>query len=387
MYNVQVEDIIGANPQLESVLKIGEEVKIPYKTAYASSAISILENIAKPTKIAFLLPFSNTNPDMNNDRFLEFYSGALLAVNDAKQRGYSFEIYTFDTDRTEGKIHSLLNLPVLKEMDMIVGPAYSVQIQPVINFSKQNQIFTIVPFSSKVQGIAANPYLFQFNPGEDVEINYLCAQFTNGDYKKSNIIIVNSNGPEAGSDWAANLQTELAKKGKKITNIDWNEPSDISAVEAVLKPDIDNILIFNAEKYSSVLPYLSAVKTLSDKNQTVKLFVQYAWLSYSLQKNNIIYLSPFDKDLKTNDLANYQKDFSEFFKWKVENTTPRYDLLGYDLIKYFINQLQNQGTEFTTGKNQLQYAEGIQSQFNFERKNANSGFINNKMYLITTTAK
>ncbi|MDR2854276.1 MAG: LysM peptidoglycan-binding domain-containing protein, partial [Prevotellaceae bacterium] len=93
LYGMYVEDIINANPTIESSLKVGQSLKIPSKTLYVSSP-KTNETPNQPLKIAFLLPFFVGGSDAGNERFIEFYSGALIAINEAKRQGVSFEIYT-----------------------------------------------------------------------------------------------------------------------------------------------------------------------------------------------------------------------------------------------------------------------------------------------------
>ena len=57
-------------------------------------------------KVAFLLPFMlNQNSNTSgSERFVEFYTGALLAAYTAKEKGISLEITTYDTEKTVEKL-------------------------------------------------------------------------------------------------------------------------------------------------------------------------------------------------------------------------------------------------------------------------------------------
>lgn len=391
-YNVFVEDIMNANPNLESTLQVGQTLTIPVKSDYTPPTFETLhiEKEITSIKIAFLLPFAAANADINNDRFVEFYSGALIAINKAKQNGTSFEIYTYDTDRDHIGINEILNKPELKNVNFIVGPAYTNQVGAVVDFAKNNKIPILIPFSSKVQGIATNPYIFQFNPSSESEINFAATQLSSGNYQNANIIFIRPNNLEAGDEgyvWATSLENNLTKKGKFTETIVWTSPADNTEIQTRLRSGVKNILIFMTDKYANVQPYLATINTLSAANINLTLYIRYSWLTYNFKNTETMYISPFNNTLTASDLSVYQKDFSKYFVWKPTTTNPRYDLLGYDLTNCFINQLQTYGSAFVKDKNEIDYSAGVQSQFDFERENKNSGFENQKMYLINVAGK
>jgi hypothetical protein len=77
----------------------------------------------------------------------------------------------------------------------------------------------------------------------------------------------------------------------------------------------------------------------------------------------------------------FEREFSSFFDWKISLTSPRYDLLGYDLTAFFLRQLNDSKAASGEWKSTLSYPEGIQSQFQFERKSNASGYINQRIYV------
>jgi LysM repeat protein len=210
LYNTDIQSIIDLNPKSDDKLKVGAKLKIlspttPKTTQNEKPLVSpkaeaddvklntrIFESVQPnktPYKIAFLLPFmvGNSKADASIDKFIEFYSGALIAIQEAKEHGISFEISTFDTEKSEEKIQEVLQNPELINMDLIIGPAYTNQIPYVSDFSKENKINTLIPFSSKVYDVNVNPYLLQFNPGIAVEVKFI-AEMLNNEYRNDNII-------------------------------------------------------------------------------------------------------------------------------------------------------------------------------------------------------
>ena len=397
-YNVYIEDIINHNPYLESTLHIGETIKIPQQSSYVAEKdiktdldIDHVFNVpdfgkGKQFRIAFLLPFMVNNlSDQSVARFSEFYAGALIAINDAKSKGISMEIYTYDTEKSEQKIQAVLQNPELKQVDLIVGPAYTNQIAAVAKFAQANRIYTLIPFSSRIPDIETNPYLFQFNPGIETDIEFATNLLLNK-YKKSNVIFVRLDGIDASDNgfvWADALQRELTKRGATFNSENWKS-TDVLEIGNKLNPAKENLIIFKTDKFRNVEPYLNALSSFSGYNIT--LFSQYSWSTQPIRQKNV-FISPFTQDMNHQAATDFQKQFSRFFDWEVTITNPRYDLLGYDLTKCFIQLLEQNKSDLSNIKSSFSYPNGIQSQFKFEQKDDFSGFINQRIYLTEIEAK
>ncbi len=397
LYNIDIEEIIKYNPATEKKLKKGSVLMIPKITVdnvtkkdslldinnelLKIQADSIAKLKAKPIKIAFLLPFmiQNSKVEASNDRFVEFYSGSLLAINNAKKLGISMEIYCYDTEKSEEKIVEILSKPELKSMDFIIGPAYSNQISYVSDFSKENKINTLIPFSSKVFDIISNPYLIQFNPNSNIQTQYLSDLIKN-EYKNENIVFLEIDGVnnmDEGNEFILSLQDELRKNRIKFNNKMLFSELSIENSN-ILVADKKNILFFNSDKLSNVNPYLSAIKNQNSNNNII-VFEQNNWQIKSKNYKGL-QISPFKLDFSETEYKKFIHQFSQIFKWEVTNTNPRYDVLGYDLTNYFINLIFRNGPEFSKNKLNLPAAVGIQSQFKFERSSNYQGFVNNQLY-------
>ena len=168
-YAVEMNDILRLNPGLE-VLTIGQELKIPYYAALmATDTVDGQERTfvdwnkltaRKPAtgshlRIAFLLPFTSDKPnDANITRFVDFYGGAIKALQEAKSLGVSVDVYTYDTGKTPEQMRELLaSEPLLKRMDLIVGPAYTAQVPLATAFAREHRVRTLIPFTARVDDI------------------------------------------------------------------------------------------------------------------------------------------------------------------------------------------------------------------------------------------
>lgn len=409
-YNVELEDIIKQNPTAATKLSLGTELKIKkgenstvtkesdkesvttnsesnfeLKSLLDKSALSKWKS-KKPIKIAFLLPFMLDKPkgETNVDRFVEFYSGALLAIEAWKKKGVSFEIYTYDTDNSTEKMNEVLMNSEIKTMDLLIGPAFSNQVSLVASFAKENQLSTLIPFTSKVNEIVSNPYLYQFNPGIDVETKFITEQLLRT--KDANIIFAEIEGISTFDE--GNLKFEALKSSLKKSKKNYMSKliSSLVATDFTneLKKGAQNIIIFNSDKYTSVSPYLSAVRTQTS-NFDITLFGQNNWRNQNIMLPSVKFVSPFISN-STSALVDFNELFVKLLKKDVtQNSSPRYDVLGYDLSNYFITLINRYGTDFSDKISTFKFSNGIQSSPQFERSSTKEGYVNQKLYLSDNT--
>ena len=404
LYDITVVDIVRLNPESSKKLSIGSELKIPSsnqvdtkqnnESANSKSEVVVkkyADNYAlekngsntKVVKIAFLLPFmlDEEKQDPSDKRFIDFYSGALIAINKAKLRGISCEIFTFDTGKSEQKITEVLANPELKDMDLIIGPAFSNQISLVADFAKENKVNTLIPFSSKVYDIENNPYLFQFNPGVEAEFNFSANLLTNK-YLNNNIVFAELPGissSDEGRIWSDALKKELGKKHKTFSEIELIT-SDNADFKSVLKKNEKNLVIFNTDKYAYMSPFIAPLRSCTDQYE-ITLFEQYNWKNQHEKMPSSIYVSPFMSKYNPKELGDFNRLYTRLFKNDVSVDSPRFDLLGYDLSNYFISIIHRYGNKFIDKIGNISITNGIQSQPRFERISNESGFINQRLYL------
>jgi len=407
LYKVEVVEIIQLNPGSANKLAVGMELKIPTNNGTSKTLIekgdSNISNAKtsvqinhlfnkndysnltskKSIRIAFLLPFmlDQSKNDANNERFLDFYAGSLMAIEEAKHKGISFEIYTYDTEKSEEKVNEVLTNSELKTMDLIIGPAFSNQVSIVADFSKENKINTLIPFTSKVPDIENNAYLFQFNPGTDVELKF-SMELLSGKFKNTNIVfaeIEGINSSDEGQKWSNALQKELSKEQKEFSKIKLSN-SENADFNNVLKKNEKNLIIFNTDKYAYINPFIANLK-LSSNDFNIILFEQYSWRNQEKIIPQNIYISPFTTKLNNTEINAYNDKYKSYFGKAASKLSPSFDLLGYDLSNHFITLINRFGNKFIDKMGSNKFSNGIQSQLQFERISNGSGFVNQRLYL------
>ena len=390
-FGVTQEDIIKWNPQLkERGLHYDELILIPVMQkpepqpesqpepvivdtpAVVADTLSAVVTDSVPaeevdtvprTKIALLLPLQaeNVRRDANMDRFMDFYEGCLIALYDLQYTD-KYELYVYDVGKTELEVRRLVADSVLHKMDAIIGPAYPNQVEPIARLAKEDSILTLIPFTDRVPDMEHNPFLLQFNPTSEHEAKTM-ADFLEANKANLNCVFVES---AEMTDEISALHKEVKRRGIPQTKVSMHQILADSLFMS-LKDSVENILFFPSDKYSNLQIILPHVQ-IGAAGQRVTLYSRYSW-----QKEDIalpqIYTSIFATDGEV-DMAHYDAIYSRYFKHEHTMTVPRYDLLGYDLMRQLIATIK--GKEYY----------GLQSDIHFEQVGENGGYINTHIQVI-----
>lgn len=416
-FGVSQEDIINANPQLkergihvdEILLIPGEKVQgegrrekgekpgteteegqkseaigqdtvvIEEEKAEVEEKIEVAEEKIEKTvdsaaiQIGLLLPLQAKviQRDQNMDRFVDFYEGALLAVNDVQKaealrreatgEGRQIVLKVFDTEKTDLSIKRLIADSALNGLNVIIGPVYPAQVAAITEFSKEHNIPTLIPFSDNVPGIENNPAMMQFNATEQqkakVLVDYL--QERKDSVKAINCVFIEARDADIPSS-IRTLRCMIRERQLPHTYTTLHQILADSLYEA-LNDTAENVLIFNTEKYGNLQMLMPHV--INGKgNKKVVLMSQFSW-----QKEKIvleqIYTSVFATDMEQ-DLTGYEAQYDQYFGHEHAGTNPRYDLLGYDLMRGMLAMLM--GREYY----------GLQSDIKPEKLGETGGYVN-----------
>ena len=373
-YNISKEDLFRRNPRLQTEgLKYGD-------TIFIASAEKTLgdttDGNTRTYKIAYLLPFSigENERNVNIERFIDFYRGSLIAMEDIKTSGVSLEVYTFDTQLGTSKTQEIVKSKLPKDIDLIIGPAYPEQISQVASFAKKNNIVQVVPFTSHISNSDRYAQQYQFNPVPN-DLDKIVAANIFNKFKDNNIYMVYfSNEENEKSFYTLPEQLERLMKLKSVRYVKLNI-SDIS------KDKIASIA--NNNKHN--LMVIRQCQT-SDFQELIDMFDNNTRNITFVTEHNIFDYAQKDKSLKNKDLVSYSlfntaptnkyiSSYNNYFPTRSKaQSTPNYDLLGYDITLYFCKALQP--------NKQLIFPQDIalqQSTFNFTKQN--NAFLNTGCFI------
>lgn len=413
-YGLTEEELIAANPELRTEkLKKGHFLKIPFpsKTTTKPTQPAVtttptdteLFDRAKPSskqkdrlRVAVMLPFHlNGSNNAEQARMVEYYEGFLMAVNQLKKNGTSFDIYTYDTQRSTSHIRTLLSGSEMKNMDLIIGPGHSENIDAISAFSIKNKIRMVVPFTPKCDEVFNNPYLYLINTPQSYLYSEVYEHFIRK-FRSENIIFVDAgDGNTDKREFIGGFKQSLKDEGISFKEI--SNPTK-ERIEAVLKPDVENMIIPTSGSNVALiklLPYLKALKLSWENDGTpdkysVHLFGYPEWQTYTTDHlddfytfDTYFYTSFYANNLSVS-VVNFQQEFRQWYHKEILNTYPKYAILGYETAYYLLKGMAQYGDSLEENLNRIA-VNPIQTSFKFERVNNWGGFINRKVFFIHFT--
>ncbi len=186
-YGMSEQEFIELN-NLQSGLKAGAIIRVPNgkstaETAAVEPADSVIHEtvdtlpaapVAKKDvvfrslrpsqtlRIAMLLPL--TKKGAVNSNFTAFYQGFLLGLEEMKGRGYSIDLHLYDTQRSRDKVETIIGEPAFREANLIVGPVYEEDLEPIVAYAEQQELPVVTPLADLKR--VDSDALFQMAPND-----------------------------------------------------------------------------------------------------------------------------------------------------------------------------------------------------------------------------
>ena len=356
--NVQVEGHVVEEPvvPIEPVVEepVVEENPIPSDTirihpiesdsVVADSVLTdtvVAQDTRRVVELALMLPFESqqTKRSGNAERMMEFYQGALLALHDLQNDSTLYRLRVYDTERSERKVQALCDSTELDSVKAILGLVYPIQIERMAAWCETHQVPLLLPFSDEVD-LASHPQVLQFNSTDEQEADSLCA-WLKAQGENIHVVVTEVREAEIASS-IRTLRKRLKAHGISYTGLPLRDLMNDSAAYA-MDLDKENIILLHSDRYQQVRVVLPHIAALRKVGHNVRLISQYAW-----QKEHIdlpqVYTSVFTAETSRDA---YDALWDQFYAGGHVSESPRYDLLGYDLMQALIGWLQ--GEQETTG--------------------------------------
>lgn len=323
---------------------------------------SVLPNTRKVIELALLLPFESRliKRSVNADRMMEFYQGALLALRDLQNDSTLYRLRVYDTERSERRVNALCDSTELDSVQGILGPVYPIQIEIVAKWCEKHQVPLMLPFSDEMN-LQGYPYVYQFNSPDKDEAKALAQWIANREDRHCVFVETHE------SDLAPSIR--LLRQELKAQNIPYSTLAlrDLmnDSVSYAIDQFRENIFILHSDRYHQVRMALPHIAQIAARKLLVS---QYSW-----QKENIdmpqVYTSKFASDT---DLTEYDQQWQETYKNQHVSEMPRYDLLGYDLMREMIHLIRKDEHQHTS----------LQSPVVWESSSEQDGWQNTYIHIV-----
>lgn len=291
-------------------------------------------------------------------RFLSFYKGMLLALEELKQSGYKVALNVLDTKNNAAQVRRIVESDTLRNADIIIGPVYPQNITIVSDYAASRRITMVSPLSGSTPSFELNPFLFQANPSYRTQLRQMANSVELSD--STNVVLVReeASGEEsAGGALHLMLESRISSlpEGQQVSySVVDCSPADASAtisrqIERHLVSDRRNIVIVasNSEPLvSALLGQLAGVMRLG--KYRVEVYGMPQWLKMSkldfghLLALNAHVFSPYYVDYDDSRVCEFVKRYRAAY---LEEPS-QFAFQGYDIAVYFLRAIFKFGVDF-----------------------------------------
>ncbi len=391
-FGMTQEDLIRMNPELKVGLKDGMILKYPINIAPKDPIDKALTDLTKTIatqnkkQLVLLLPFNiskmegdtvnSTASRLKTDKFLnmtlDFYSGALMAIDSAKTLGLNINVKIFDSQETKNSsnIVSLIQQNDLKTANAIIGPFYQANIEKTAELLNKSNVPVISPLSKETGKLYSN--LLQSMPSSDWIKNSMLE------------FLRSKNGNIAAIVDPKKLSTkQFLLQNKDVKMISLTEKGAVNAdsiAKKLVKGKI-NYVILDSEKTGMII---------STTNALINLMATYQMQLVILEKNETLDF----EEISLNKLAQLHllypsltRDnetvegliFGKKFKEKNKIFPNQFATRGFDVTFDTLLRLSQEQSFEATIENIA--TEGVENKFSYEKKTSGA-FVNGGFYIL-----
>lgn len=404
-WDMSREELIELNPALKDGLKNGMVLKLPRSLTGLSTsseeggqrdlAQSITNFSVK--NVALLLPFNATvkevdSIDTNRELLkansvtrlaLDFYSGALMAVDSAKALGISTNLSVYDTEYRRGddagntrRVDNILNNNDFTEVDAVVGPLLGSNVERASDDLKSRNIPVVSPITPRV---VMGSNIFQSRPTDDLLRDFMLKYIDISGAEKNIVVIADAKSLEVKNRIMSIHPNAKFVEPKKSEDGYYLDPTDISSK---LSNDQDNWVILETNNVPLISNTVTNLSTLTDRNVTLMTTRKgSAYDSDDLSNMTLMRLGfefpSIDKQGAMDDTDNI---FFTEYREKYGVDPSNYAVRGFDLTFDTLLRLASAEDLYASANSGVE-TNYVDNKFNYVR-DEKAGFYNDAVFIL-----
>lgn len=321
----------------------------------------------EPLHIALVLPF-NVKGGTASPSFLNFYSGALMAIQEQKEKGAHMVVNVYDLAQGADAI---LADPKFEECELVIGPVEAATMEPFLRFSDRTGAVLVSPLDHKVDSLVdEHPFLFQVPPSPDVQLDNLIGTLR----RNHGPIVLVSSHSSGESVLVSKIEDRLQTAGLPYRKATLSDLSSLASTGTHAAPAQ---VIIGSENKSFATEALRSLNAMTKRNVPLEV-----WCT-----NRVRNLETSDPDALFNlSLHTSVPYFVDYSNPEDQDFVLRYRALyfaepddfafqGHDVLTYFISAMMRQGTGFADQAD-LHPMQLLHCNFQFVRTHEKSGWRN-----------
>lgn len=393
-FGITQEELIGLNPELKNGVQEGMILKLPAKsTAIAVADVKPYKDLTKTVKtqankkLALLLPFNITRLDqdtinstkarLKKDKFLnmtlDFYAGALVAIDSVKKMGLNVDVTILDSDETKSTSNAanLIQKYNLKSMDAVIGPFYQNNVEKTAELLSAGNVPVISPLSKDYD--KKYPNLIQSNPSiADVKN----AMFDFMRAKSGNIIAVVD--PKKLS-----VKQYISENHKDVAFAEFNASGalDVVQLKSLLVKDKINFVIMETERTNLILSTTTALmNALAEYQIRLVILGENEALDFEeIQMTRLTKLKMHYPSLTRVNDSEEATIFENTFKKKNKVLPNQFATRGFDVTFDVLMRLAQEKSLIETLSDAA--TEQVENKFSYA-PNPDGGYTNKGVYIL-----
>ena len=413
-YEVNADSIMKLNDGLPKGLQLGMILIIPkikpadvitvIEVMAGSDTIALNDSIAMKNvyKIALILPmYLDTNQVLDEIRnaydkdeifpkskiALQFYQGALLAVDSMRKQGISTKLYVYDTANDTDIVKGILNRSEMKEMNLIIGPLYRTNFLLVSEFAKKNRISIVSPVPQSNKILLGNPYVSKVSASRIIQVEKL-AEFVIKHHFNDNVFVFNN---EEGRNikFVEHFHKVVVRELDSIKNEQIDSVQEIyftvinaDKIKVLLDSNRNNVIVIPSNDQAFVSEFLTQLNQLTNDYKII-VYGMDKWKNF--QNISTEYMHSLNVHITSPNAVNYHASSENTFMKKFRSsyyTEPGiYGFSGFDVTYYYLGVMARYGRNFQVHLPDYQY-QGITTAFNFYQTSIESGFENKSSHIL-----
>ena len=345
----------------EQVTETPEEPMTPVRKVRWFSA-------REPLHIALVLPFNVAGGSRGSSNFLNFYSGALMAIQEQKEKGAHLVVDVYDLAQGADAI---IADPKFEECELIIGPVEAPTLDPFLRYSDRTGTLLVSPLDHKADSLVeTHPFLFQVPPSPNVQLENLV-----GTLKRNHgpIVLIASHS-SSESAFVTRIEDLLQTEGLPYRKGALSEIASLASTGTHAAPAQ---VIIGSESKSFATEALRSLNSMTKRNLAIEVFCTnrvrnletsdpdalFNLSTHSSVPYFVDYSNPDDRDFVLRYRALFYADPDDFA------------FQGHDVLTYFIASLMRQGSAFADHAD-LHPMQLLHCNFHFVRDNEESGWRN-----------
>lgn len=397
-FDIAQGDLITLNPDLQDGLKIGMILKVPSNgtvvtkvkdsVLVAKNKVNLLASVdkSKQKNLVLLLPFNinkietdsvkTKTEQLKTNKFLnltlDFYAGALMAVDSAKVLGLPVNIKVYDVESTKysSNVASIISKNDFVNVDAVVGPFQNSVVETTAQLLTKYNTPVISPLS-KERGLPLSN-LYYTVPSEDL---LRASMFNYFKSKNGNVVAIISAKKTTSKDF-------ITANHPEVKHAAFNDKGalDVALLKTQLVKGQKNFVLMEIEKASTILSITNILKGLQ-KEYDIQLavFELYDALNFEeIPMKNLTDLKMlFPSATKVAETPE-EKIFEKQFK-KINNIYPNAAAKkGFDVtFDAMLRICQPEGFVKSAATTKTEYIENA-----FDYNSSNGLISNNATYLL-----